>query len=183
MLVLAADIPGKHLPGQGSKAQFLSYRQKPRPQQAGTSTLVASHPITVSRHVFGAVMTNILTPRRAVLTLPLVVAAAASLASCGSSDKSGKSEVFDITGTWKVSSGSYGIVSKGDVVSFNGSKTALFSPSDTYAFYQESGTYHLDLTGLLGSGNKFTVEVVNNDTIKLYLSKSSEPKLSLSRVS
>ena len=68
-------------------------------------------------------------------------------------------------------------------MSFNGSKTALFSPSDTYAFYQENGTYHLDLTGLLGSGNKFTVEVVNNDTIKLYLSKSSEPKLSLSRVS
>ena len=99
MLVLAADIPEEHLPGQGSKAQFLSYRQKPRPQQAGTSTLVASHPITVSCHVFGAVMTNILTPRRAVLTLPLVMAAAASLASCGSSDKSGKSDVFDITGT------------------------------------------------------------------------------------
>ena len=32
MLVLAADIPEEHLPGQGSKAQFLSYRQKPRPQ-------------------------------------------------------------------------------------------------------------------------------------------------------
>lgn len=75
---------------------------------------------------------------------------------------------FSIEGTWKATGDeSWGIVSKGSVVTFNGTNCNLFSPNDTYAFYEEGGEYHLDVTGVLGSGGSFEVTVVDDDNIEL----------------
>lgn len=86
----------------------------------------------------------------------------------------------DLIGTWKVTQGSWGIVTKGSVVSFDGDHTALFSPQDTYALYQEDGNWKLSVTGLLGSGGTFLVKVIDADHVDLTTGKVV--KLSLKRV-
>lgn len=90
---------------------------------------------------------------------------------------------FTIEGTWKsTGDNSWGLMSKGSVVTFADGHTALFSPNDSYAFYEENGTYHLDVTGMLGSGGFFTVTIVDDDNIELATKGSTEPTLVLTRI-
>jgi|GEM_PF-2742889 len=84
---------------------------------------------------------------------------------------SGCSKNFSIEGKWKnVGSTTYGQIQAGAIVSFNGSKCNVVSPSDTYAFYENgSGDgYTLDVTTLLFSQTlSFNVTVEDNDHISL----------------
>lgn len=90
---------------------------------------------------------------------------------------------FTIEGTWKsTGDNSWGLMSKGSVVTFADGHTALFSPNDSYAFYEENGTYHLDVTGMLGSGGFFTVTIIDDDNIELATKGSTEPTLVLTRI-
>ena len=84
-----------------------------------------------------------------------------SLAACG-----GK---FDIKGTWKsVGDVGWGQAQPGAVIVFDGTNANLFSPMDTYAFYEDdNGDYRIDLTGLLGSNPSLGVNVIDNDNIEL----------------
>ncbi|MDR3209049.1 MAG: hypothetical protein LBT36_00270 [Oscillospiraceae bacterium] len=94
-----------------------------------------------------------------VAALLLLALTIALLTSCG-----GKG--FDITGKWKnVGDTSYGQAQPGAIVAFSGANCNFLSPQDTYAIYEEDGQYHLDITGLLGGGGSFTVEIIDNDNI------------------
>lgn len=92
-------------------------------------------------------------------------------------------QVEDITieGKWKATGEhTWGIVSPGSIVIFNGQETNIFSPKDTYAFYEDGGKLRLDLTGALGGNASFTIKVVDDSTIEL--TSGGEPKLVLRRV-
>lgn len=87
---------------------------------------------------------------------------------------------FAIEGKWKnTGEGTYGQMEQGAIVVFDGTNCNVLSPSDTYAFYEENGTYHLDVTGLLGGSPSFIVTIVDNDHIELTKSSIS---VSLTRV-
>jgi len=76
---------------------------------------------------------------------------------------------FAIEGKWKnVGEGTFGQMQKGAVVIFDGMNCNVFSPNDTYAFYEESGRYRLDVTGLLGGNPSFTVVPVDENNCELY---------------
>lgn len=98
------------------------------------------------------------------------------LSGCGS-----EGQKFDEVGQWKVVNDvSVGILSKGSIVSFDGRKTAIFSPSDTYVFHEEGGQTYLDLTGALGGNMRFLVTRIDNDHLSL---KSAERTVELVRLS
>jgi len=87
-------------------------------------------------------------------------------AACGSAD---------ISGTWKVTDGSYGQASPGAVIILlSNGKCSLYSPSDTCTY--SNGT--LSGTGLMGGNYSFKVTVVDSNHIKL---EGSGTTISLSR--
>ena len=76
---------------------------------------------------------------------------------------------FSIEGKWKnVGDTTFGNVSKGGIVLFDGNHCNYSSPQDTYVFYSEGSEYKLDCTGLLGHAFSFRVEVLDNDHIEIY---------------
>lgn len=114
--------------------------------------------------------------RRQLLGALALVGTCLTLTSCAKDE-------FTIEGTWKsTGDNSWGLMSKGSVVTFADGHTALFSPNDSYAFYEENGTYHLDVTGMLGSGGFFIVTIVDDDNIELATKGSTEPTLVLTRI-
>ena len=114
--------------------------------------------------------------RRQLLGALALVGTCLTLTSCTKDE-------FTIEGTWKsTGDNSWGLMSKGSVVTFADGHTALFSPNDSYAFYEENGTYHLDVTGMLGSGGFFIVTIVDDDNIELATKGSTEPTLVLTRI-
>lgn len=77
---------------------------------------------------------------------------------------------FSIEGKWK-SVGGYGFgqAQPGAIVVFDGVHCNFYSPSDTYALYQEDGSWRLDCTDFLFAVTvSFTVEVIDNDHINVY---------------
>lgn len=109
-----------------------------------------------------------------------------SLVACGSGPLSGGSAAnggadpsFEIEGKWKVvGNGSSGQMQKGAVIVFDGENCNVFSPGDTYAFYQDDdGSYRLDVTGLLGGSPSFEVTLENDDHISLKHGKSTTVEL------
>ena len=77
---------------------------------------------------------------------------------------------FYLEGKWK-SVGDYGFgqAQPGAIVVFDGVHCNFYSPSDTYALYQEDGQWRLDCTDFLFAVTvSFTVEVINNDHIYVY---------------
>ena len=89
------------------------------------------------RHRLGVL--KVVTPlirRRQLLGALALVGTCLTLTSCTKDE-------FTIEGTWKsTGDNSWGLMSKGSVVTFADGHTALFSPNDSYAFYEENGTYH-----------------------------------------
>ena len=97
------------------------------------------------------------------------------LAACGSGASS-----FAIEGKWKnTGEGTFGQMQAGAITTFDGKNCNVFSPGDTYAFYEENGKYRLDVTGLLGGSPSFTVTIVDNDHIEL---SNSSTTVELTRV-
>lgn len=81
---------------------------------------------------------------------------------------------FSIEGKWK-SIGEYGFgqAQPGAIVAFDGVNCNFYSPSDTYAFYQENGKWRLDCTDFLFAETVcFTVEIIDNDNIHIYYDSS-----------
>lgn len=77
---------------------------------------------------------------------------------------------FAIEGKWK-SVGAYGFgqAQPGAIVIFDGTHCNFYSPSDTYALYQEDGKWRLDCTDFLFANTvSFTVEITDNDNIYVY---------------
>ena len=71
---------------------------------------------------------------------------------------------FNLTGTWRVTSGVWGQATPGAVINFTNSGTCnLYSPQDTYVY--SNGT--LSGTGLLGGNYSFQVKVTDNSHIDL----------------
>lgn len=80
------------------------------------------------------------------------------------------SDSFSIEGKWK-SVGAYGFgqAQPGAIVIFDGTHCNFYSPSDTYALYQEDGGWRLDCTDFLFANTvSFTVEIIDNDNINVY---------------
>ena len=76
---------------------------------------------------------------------------------------------FSIVGSWK-SIGSYGFgqAQPGSTVTFDGNHCNFYSPYDTYSFYYQDGQWHLDCKNFLfGDVTEFTVQIVNNDYLKV----------------
>lgn len=90
-------------------------------------------------------------------------------------------EKFKIEGKWKnVGDTAFAQVRTGTVVNFDGEKCAIYSPSDTYAFYQEKDQWYLDCTNFLFKDTmQFKVNIIDNDNIEL---KIGDTILSLKRV-
>ena len=107
--------------------------------------------------------------------LIVLLAIVLTLVACGTASS------FAIEGKWKnTGEGTYGQMQTGAIVTFDGTNCNVFSPSDTYAFYKESGQYRLDVTGLLGGTSSFTVTVNDDDHIEL---SDSFTTVELTRVS
>lgn len=106
-----------------------------------------------------------------VLTLLLILILIGSLAACSSSSVSpadSSSSGFSIVGTWKnVGDTTHNQIQKGAIISFNGTNCNVVSPHDTYAFYQDGGSYRLDCTSVLGGTVSYKVEIIDNDNIHL----------------
>lgn len=89
-----------------------------------------------------------------------------------SSDSNSKIDFssFSIEGKWKnVGSYTLGQVQEGAIVVFDGEHCNVVSPADTYAFYEEDGTYRLDCTTVgFADTLSFVVEIIDNDNIRLY---------------
>jgi hypothetical protein len=109
--------------------------------------------------------------------LAVVLAFVVALSACGASS-------FDIEGTWRsVGDTGWGQAQPGAVIQFSDGKANLYSPSDTYAFYKEDDVYKLDVTGVLGGGGSFVVNIIDNDNIELLRGGQSDPAVVLERVS
>lgn len=77
---------------------------------------------------------------------------------------------FTIEGKWK-SVGDYGFgqAQPGAIVAFDEIHCNFYSPSDTYALYQEDGKWRLDCTDFLFANTvSFTVEIIDNNNIDIY---------------
>lgn len=77
---------------------------------------------------------------------------------------------FTIEGKWK-SVGDYGFgqAQPGAIVAFDEIHCNFYSPSDTYALYQEDGKWRLDCTDFLFANTvSFTVEIIDNNNINIY---------------
>ena len=84
-----------------------------------------------------------------------------------------KEEPFSIEGKWKsIGKNGFGQAQPGAIVVFDGVHCNFFSPSDTYAFYEDGEKWRLDLTSMLFAQNlSLRVKVVDNDTIKVKYGK------------
>ncbi len=90
---------------------------------------------------------------------------------------------FSIEGRWKsVGDSVWGQAAPGAIITFDGSRANLYSPSDTYAFYSQGGAYHLDVTGLLGGTTDFNVQVIDGNDVELTIAGDPSTKLVLERV-
>lgn len=80
-----------------------------------------------------------------------------------------QSESFAIEGKWKnVGDVPCAQMRIGSITSFDGTYCNVYSPHDTYAFYESDGVYHLDCTSFFaGDSLCFTVEIIDTDTIEL----------------
>ena len=98
-----------------------------------------------------------------VFSLLLAVVLLSSLYACGGGSN------FTIEGKWK-NTGDYtfGQVSFGAIVVFDGTHCNVVSPQDTYAIYANGDNYQLDCTTLMGDTLSFTVKPVDNDNIYIY---------------
>ena len=86
----------------------------------------------------------------------------------------GFDEPFSIEGKWKnTGSTTWGQMQQGAIVIFNGTNCNVFSPADVYAFYEDGGSYRLDVTGLLGGDISFNVSVIDSDHIELTYSDTT----------
>lgn len=120
----------------------------------------------------------------ALLFLILPLSACSSGTSTHSSSSSGGSTstnsqpAFEIEGKW-VNTGedTFGQIQKNSVIVFDGNYCNVYSPKDTYAFYKENGAYKLNITGLLGGSDSFTVEVIDEDHISFSPNSSTNIKL------
>ena len=76
---------------------------------------------------------------------------------------------FAIEGTWKnVGNTSCAQMQVGSITTFDGTHCNVYSPRDTYAFYQSGGEYHLDCTSFFaGDSMCFTVRIIDRDNIEL----------------
>lgn len=77
---------------------------------------------------------------------------------------------FVIEGKWK-SIGNYGFgqAQPGAIIIFDGTHCNFYSPSDTYALYQEDEKWRLDCTDFLFANTvSFTVEIIDSDNIYIY---------------
>jgi len=93
------------------------------------------------------------------------------------------SHEFDIGGTWKsVGAKGWGQAQPGAIVRFGDGEANLYSPRDTYALRKSGDVYNLDVTGLLGGSFTFTLKVVDDDNIELFLGHVSSPTIVLKRV-
>lgn len=76
---------------------------------------------------------------------------------------------FSIEGKWKnVGEYTFGQVSSGAIVAFDGTHCNVVSPQDTYAVYKAGDNYRLDCTTLLGETLSFTMRTVDEDNIDIY---------------
>jgi hypothetical protein len=117
-------------------------------------------------------MKNMNTKKQFLLAVALIVSLIFILAACGG---------FDIKGNWKVVGGTgSGQMQRDAVIVFDGDNCNVYSPNDTYAFYEDDGAYKLDVTGLLGGNLSFDVEVKDKNNIEL--SSDGEVKAELKRV-
>lgn len=93
--------------------------------------------------------------------------------------KSNYLDSFSIEGTWKnVGNTTCAQIQEGSIVNFDGSNCNVYSPNDTYAFYEADGVYHLDCTSPFASDSLcFTVNIVDSDNIELISSGSTVIKL------
>ena len=100
-------------------------------------------------------------------------------------DNSGNSDVdfsdFSLVGTWKnTGSSGFGQAQPGAIVVFDGANCNFFSPRDTYAFYEDGGSYRLDTTSFLFAETlSFTVKIIDQDQIEV---NTGSPPTTLKRV-
>ena len=63
----------------------------------------------------------------------------------------------------------FGQAQPGAIVAFDEIHCNFYSPSDTYALYQEDGKWRLDCTDFLFANTvSFTVEIIDNNNIDIY---------------
>lgn len=75
---------------------------------------------------------------------------------------------FSIVGKWKnVGDGTWGQMQSGAIVVFDGTNCNVYSPMDTYAFYDDGSGYVLDCTSPLAQTMTLDVDIVSNDEIIL----------------
>lgn len=75
---------------------------------------------------------------------------------------------YDITGKWKsVGDSGFGQAQPGAIIVFDGNNCNFYSPKDTYAFYKEGDRYILDITSVLGENLSQTVNIIDDDNIKI----------------
>jgi len=88
---------------------------------------------------------------------------------------------FSLVGTWKNTGNSgFGQAQPGAIVVFDGANCNFFSPRDTYAFYEDGGSYRLDTTSFLFAETlSFTVKIIDQDQIEV--NTGSDPTI-LTRV-
>ncbi|MBR6334711.1 MAG: hypothetical protein IKR90_01010 [Clostridia bacterium] len=86
---------------------------------------------------------------------------------------------FKIEGKWKnIGNTSCAQMQVGSITSFDGTHCNVYSPSDTYAFYEQNGEYRLDCTSFFaGDSMNFTVRIIDNDNIELTYSEDTTVKL------
>ena len=88
---------------------------------------------------------------------------------------------FSIEGKWKnVGTDTWGQMQEGAIIVFDGVNCNVFSPMDTYAFYDDGSGYVLDCTSPLGDTVDLDVDVVNENEIILSVGNST---IELARVS
>ncbi len=88
---------------------------------------------------------------------------------------------FSIEGKWKnVGEGTWGQMQEGAIIVFDGVNCNVFSPMDTYAFYDDGSGYVLDCTSPLGDTVDLDVDVVSDNEIILTVGDNT---IELARVS
>ncbi|MDR1642743.1 MAG: hypothetical protein LBT59_23885 [Clostridiales bacterium] len=78
-------------------------------------------------------------------------------------------EKFSIEGKWlQTGEDTHGQIQKGSIIKFDGYNCNVWSPIDTYAFYQEGGEFNLNISGFLfGDVMTYKVIIIDNDNIEL----------------
>ena len=112
----------------------------------------------------------------------LVIAALIVVIGCVASSSGGSHKNFAIEGQWKnVGTESCAQMQVGSITSFDGEHCNVYSPYDTYAFYESDGVYHLDCTSFFaGDSMNFIVDIIDDDNIIL---NNTGTRVTLTRVS